>query len=313
MRADLLHVVAAVANPIRWASRITLAKQFIEHMLASGVQLTIVECAYGQRPFELAGDKRFNHVAVRADGSALVWNKEPLLNLGATRLPGDAEYIAFLDADITMRSPTWAADTVHALQRYHVVQPWSNCLDLGPNGELIETHTALFKLAHHKKPIIQGPNAGPNTYTCFGHPGYGYAFRRQTLNDLGGLIETAGLGAADHHAGMALLGRVGDSIPGNMTEGYKAPLQLWQARASRFVAQNVSYVGNVIEHSWHGNKASRAYVSRWDILIKWGFDPLTDLKKNVYGVVELAGNKPGLRHDIDLYFSSRSEDSNTLG
>ncbi len=42
MRSDLLHVIAAVANPVRWQSRIRLAGEFIEHMLDSGVQVTIV-------------------------------------------------------------------------------------------------------------------------------------------------------------------------------------------------------------------------------------------------------------------------------
>jgi hypothetical protein len=37
------------------------------------------------------------------------------------------------------------------------------------------------------------------------------------------------------------------------------------------------------------------------------------LKRNTYGVLELAGNKPQLRHDIDCYFRARDEDSNTLG
>ena len=48
MRPDLLHVVAVVANPIRWESRLRLYRQFEERMLDSGVQLTTVECAYGE-------------------------------------------------------------------------------------------------------------------------------------------------------------------------------------------------------------------------------------------------------------------------
>jgi hypothetical protein len=125
------------------------------------------------------------------------------------------------------------------------------------------------------------------------------------------LPETAALGAADHHCAMALIGRVDESIPSNIGEAYKAPLRLWQSRAIAHIAKNISYVPGTIEHFWHGPKVKRAYVDRWKILIDNHFDPTTDLKKNTYGVVELASNKPQLRHDIDRYFRSRNEDANT--
>jgi hypothetical protein len=57
---------------------------------------------------------------------------------------------------------------------------------------------------------------------------------------------------------------------------------------------------------------NRKYVDRWKILTKYGFDPDTDLIRNTDGVLELAGNKPGLRREIDTYFRMRDEDSTTL-
>ncbi len=65
MDASLLHVVAVVANPVRWHSRIQLYREFEQHMLDSGVHLTTVECAYGDRPYELNTNTRVNHVPVR--------------------------------------------------------------------------------------------------------------------------------------------------------------------------------------------------------------------------------------------------------
>jgi hypothetical protein len=309
MRNDLLHVVTCVSNPIRWQSRIALYKAFEQHMLASGVKLTTVECAFGERPFEL--DNRYvNHVKVRANAGALVWNKEPLLNIGIARLPADAKYIATIDADVAFRNADWAAETVHALQHYPVVQPWSDCYDLGPNGVHLELHRSFCRLAYEGKPIMQGPGTQGGPYQ-FGHPGYAWAWTRQALEWAGGLIETAGLGAADHHMATALIGRVGDSIPEALGEAYRAPLHIWQARVGTHIARNISYVPGTIEHTFHGAKGKRAYVDRWKILIENNFDPVIDLKRNTYGVIELAGNKPQLRHDIDRYFRSRNEDANT--
>jgi hypothetical protein len=305
MRPELLHVVTCISNPVRWKSRVRLYHEFARHMLESGVHLTTVECAYGDRPFELDRDPWVHHVPVRA--KTLVWTKENLLNLGVARLPQDWQYVAFIDADIFFRTPNWAAETVHALQQYDVVQPWSDCYDLGPDGEHMQLHRAFCRLWQDGRPIKPG-QAGYQ----FGHPGYAWAFTRVALDQLGGLIETAALGAGDHHMAMALIDRVEETIPGYLAAGYRRPLEDWQERAAIFIKGNISYVPGTIEHGFHGSKQKRKYIDRWEILRRNAFDPSVDLKRNVWGVFELAGNKPTLRRDIDRYFRSRDEDSNTV-
>ena len=42
-------------------------------------------------------------------------------------------------------------------------------------------------------------------------------------------------------------------------------------------------------------------------LLNISFDPFDDLKRNVFGVLELAGNKPDLTRDIEIYFRLRDE------
>lgn len=308
MHAEHLYVVTVVSNPVRWQSRMRLYKLFEQHMLDSGVNLTTVEVSFGERPPCLS-NPHVNHVKLRGNGHAIAWHKESALNIGISRLPQNAKYIATLDADIEFRRKDWAEETVQALQHYHAVQPWSDCYDLGPNGEHIDHHKSFCSLVHHKKPIVQGPNACKGPYR-FGHPGYAWAYTRQALEWLGGLIDTAVLGAADHHMALALIGRVHDSIPKKLLSSYGDPLVRWQERACQHICRNIGYVLGTIEHAFHGPKAARGYVDRWDILHRHGFDPCADLKRNTYGILELAGNKPGLRHDIDLYLRGRREDSN---
>ncbi len=301
---DPLHVVTAIANPIRWQSRTRLYRQFEEHMLDSGVHLTVVECAYGDCPHEFADNPHITHVPVRA--RSLLWTKENLLNIGLGRLPQDWRHAAWIDADITFRHRDWALETIHALQQYDVVQPWSDCYDLGPNDEHLQVHRSFCRLAHEGAPIAS------NNYT-FAHPGYAWAATRRALTLLGGLIETAALGAGDHHMALALLGLVRNSVPGDIGDGYLRPLLRWQDRANRHLAGNIGYVPGSIEHDWHGAKPKRAYGDRWAIVTRNAFDPAADLIRNTWGVLELAGNKPQLRLDIDRYFRARDEDSNSLG
>lgn len=309
MRSELLHVVCTVSNPIMWKSRIRLYQEFERHMLESGVNLTTVEVIFGDRTSELSCDPAVSHIRIPANGHALAWNKESALNIGISRLPPEAKYIATLDADIRFHKPDWAVRTVNALQHYHVVQPWGDCYDLGPDGDHLQLHASFCRHFHEGKPIKQGVNA--SSYYQFAHPGYAWAYTRQALEWVGGLVETAALGAADHHMAMALIGKVGDSIHGKMTDAYRMPLVEWERRATKHIASNIGYVPGTISHGFHGGKAKRGYVDRWEILVRHAFDPTIDLKRNTFGLIELAGNKPALRHDIDRYFRRRMEDANT--
>jgi hypothetical protein len=314
MRSDLLHIVTAVANPIRWKSRLALARSAVASWLKEpNVAVTLVECAYGGRDYELAdlAGPRVTHVPVRA--FTLAWNKENLLNIGVSRLPADAAFIGAFDADIAFRKSGWANEVIAALDLYPVVQPWQTAYDLGPNDSHLQTHTSFASLWHGAKPVVAlGPKfwkfqGGPYDYS---HSGYAWAWQRRALDLVGGLFEDAGMGSGDHVMALALVGAADRSFPGHVAEAYRKAVMTWQARALTHVNLKLGFVPGTIEHSWHGSKARRQYVDRWDMFLEHGFDPSTDLKRNTFGVIEFAGNKPALEAAFDRYLRSREEDGN---
>lgn len=283
-------------------------QEWAQHMLDSGVHLTVVECQYGERPFacDIPG---VNHIRTRAN--SLVWEKERLLNIGIASLPDDWQNVAWIDSDVFFRRPDWARETEESLHLYDVIQPWTNCYDLGPNDEHMQLHTSFCSLWLDGQPIKQGPEAHRSPYT-FAHPGYAWAATRQAITAVGGLIDIAALGSGDHHMALGLIGRADESYPKAISDGYKRPILQWQERAMRAINGNIGAISGTIEHHFHGSKANRAYESRWDILVRNHFDPDTDLIRNPWQVWELAGNKPDLRRGIDRYFRRRNEDANTL-
>ena len=139
MKSELLHVFTARFNPIRWSQPHNNYVEWAKHMLDSGVHLHVAEVQYGHRPYEciLPG---VNHIPLHADSWA--WSKECAIMQAIYRVP-EAKYIAVVDSDVYFRNSNWAEETVHALQHYRVIQPWKTAFDMGPNGELLQTHSSF--------------------------------------------------------------------------------------------------------------------------------------------------------------------------
>lgn len=315
MRPELLHVVTAIANPVRWESRIRLARDAIREWLNDGVHVYLVECAYGDRPHDLTNidHPNFHHIGVRA--RTLVWNKECLINIGIARVPHDAKHIGTFDADIHFRDRQWAQEAVHELQLYPVIQPWSDCYDLGPRDQHIAHHVSFCRQFFHGQPVIPGgknfwkSDSGPYLYP---HSGYAWCWNRNVLDETCGLLEVGGMGSGDHHCALSLVGAAHASMPKGTSEEYARHVYQWQARALKAVNKKIGFTWGTIEHAFHGKKADRKYVPRWDMFVKHQFSPFTDLIRNSYGVLEFAGNKPALEREFDNYMRSRAEDTNSL-
>lgn len=312
MRSDLLHVVTMVSNPVRYAARYRLFHQFVEDMKDAKVKLTVVEVAFGDRQFEVPPSDSYQLIQLKTFDE--LWVKENAINIGISRLPADWQYVAWIDSDIAFTRPDWAKETVHQLQHHMVVQLFSKAVDLTPDFEILHNHNG-FVYSYHKNNFH--PPAGPGDYgqyqeeRAFWHPGYAWGARREAIDSLGGLIDFAILGSADHHMAMALIGEVGRSVPNNVSPRYLKKLKLWEEKALRYLMGDVGYVPGTIYHFWHGKKASRKYVERWEIIRKNKFDPDLDLIKDWQGLWQLqvtTKRQERLRDEIRVYFRQRNED-----
>ena len=206
-----------------------------------------------------------------------------------------------------MNRDGWALETVQQLQHFQVVQLFQNCIDLGPNGQTLQTHCGFVWSYLERKPFGTGYS--------YWHPGYGWAANRYAIDSLGQLFDVAILGSGDRHMALGLIGQAQSTFDERrqpLNNEYVRHVLRWQDRATKYIKRDIGFVPGTILHEWHGKKKDRKYVERWEILIRNGYDPEQDLKRDWQGVYSLTDRSIQLRDDLRFYLKSRNEDSMDL-
>lgn len=335
-QADLSHfyVITPISNPIQYKRRYELYWRFKEMCDAAAVKLITVEQAFGNRQFMVTEPGNPYHVQVRTVEE--LWHKENMINVGAKRaleIDPLAREFAWVDADVrsTMPPRDWFEKTWHALQHYEFVQMFSDLVDLDiedcvtskPSRSFMANYirlgspdaVELRKMALANNPdVYYQPSESTTKELYLGHPGGAWAANVDAFNKVGGLIDYAILGSADHYMAYALLGALQASVLGRTYQGqYADKIMNWQARAERWIKKDVGYVAGTVTHDFHGEKKNRGYGSRWRILVDNKFNPETDVKYDAQGLLQLEtwdDRQIKLRDQIRAYFRSRNEDQN---
>ena len=153
-----LYVVSMYSNPSRWNARRQLFNDFRLRLAGNPtVVLYVVEVAFGDRPFEVTEPNNPQHIQLRSSDE--LWLKENALNIGISRLPADARYIAYLDGDVQMSRYDWALETIHLLQHYDAVQLFSTFSDMDASHRPISvTPGFAYRYAQHILPPEYYPN-----------------------------------------------------------------------------------------------------------------------------------------------------------
>ncbi|MES2040432.1 MAG: hypothetical protein V4495_21645 [Pseudomonadota bacterium] len=303
-----LVVLTTYFNPCRYASRRRNYDVFMQGMRAAGVTCITVECAFGEAAFELPAAVD----VLQLRSSTLLWQKERLLNLAASWLPGSCRYVAWLDCDIVFENKYWAKELVTVLQQYPVAQVWESCLRLERDGsaglagtqpDRVDSFAAVMR--------AQPATLHAGRYDTHGHTGYGWAMRR-SLFDSVGLYEAAISGSADHFMAHAIYGDYNFCIQNALKHDHAqiAHLQAWGQRFHEQVQGGLGVVRGEIRHLWHGETQYRRYFLRMHEITDLGFNPWTDLSVRAGQPLEWHADmrKPGLRQYFVDYFQSRRED-----
>ncbi len=318
-----IDVIAVVSNPMQYESRYRLYKTFADDLKQQSVKVTLwtIELLHGAHPPKVTSSYHENHIQLWTSAlQGVVWHKENLINLAMnhvfSRSP-DSRYIAWVDADLKFE-PDAFEKTIHALQHYDIVQMWSHLINLDPKGGILNSGVGISFMYAYLNGISR-QNSSAYEQGC-GSPGGAWAARRDALNRIGcglgsPLIDWNIVGGGDRSFAAALIGKIEWQMNPRYSKSYNQSMEIYQEAALDEIKKNVGYVDNTVRHLWHGRVVDRGYDTRWRILEDWQFDPLTDLARDVSGVLRLVvrnNRQIGLRDALRKYFQTRNEDATTI-
>src|SRR5262245_44674343 len=115
-RSETVWVITSYFNPMRYRRKRSNFKIFREYLRAP---LVAVELAYSSE-FELQEEDA--EILIQLRGSAILWQKERLLNVALAALPETCRYVAWIDCDIVFGLADWTQSVSSLLDRCPILQ-----------------------------------------------------------------------------------------------------------------------------------------------------------------------------------------------
>jgi hypothetical protein len=294
---EKLNVVIMMSNPCNFKRRVQLATEFIQRAENyPGMTLYVAELVYGDNDYQITNADNPHHLQLRTDSP--LWHKETVIRVAIDKLlPDDWTKVAWVDADLDFDNIHWAQDTVKLLDYYDIVQCFSHCIDMDINEDPMNIwQGAGFQYCHKMKRGLK---------MNYWHCGYAWACTRKFYEQMGGLYDVSILGSGDHNMMTAWLGSP-DSIPGTCHPDYKKTIEAYTRQVK---GASIGYTPGVIRHFFHGSKVNRKYRERWEILVRYQYNPVEHTKRDDNGLLIASDTCPkGLLEDIYQYFLERNED-----
>jgi hypothetical protein len=271
--------------------------KFINRMREYEVPLYGVELSL-TGVFETEGMPNWTHINVKKEN--ICFQKEACINLLEKIVPEHFKKLAWIDADLDFKNISWYSDTIAALNKYKVVQMYSECHYTDENGDIEKVVPAIMK------------DGKPTSIRVFSDssPGYAWAARRD-LWKYGGLYPYAFVGGGDVAFSLAILNlEITDKLKenigiSNINENCKK-FNSWISGVSSYVSRSVGCINDKIIHSWHGSLENRAYNTRYEIYKNVCID--SDVVISEDGILELPTVSENVKDKIFNYFKNRLED-----
>jgi hypothetical protein len=298
-------VVTSYFNPVGYRRKLLNYKVFRQRLAAP---LVAVELSH-DAPFELGPDDA--DILVQLRGGDVMWQKERLLNVAIGHLPGDCDYVAWLDCDVIFGRSDWVSAAIRELDHVSLCQLYRSVYHLARAVVSIGRESAILcheSIGYAVASGLVAPVAsiGDSAAGIFKR-GHGWCTRRELLG-AHGLYDRNILGGGDRLVAHAVTGQVEEVIVlDGMTPSHADDYRQWAARFCQAV-NGIGYIEGDLFHLWHGDLERRRYRTRLRILSSCGYDPATDIALDTEGCWRWNSSKPELHRMVREYFEQRDED-----
>lgn len=321
--SDALWVITSYYNPAGYRRRLHNFRAFRRHLSAPLLVVELTPQGIG----ELQDDDA--DIVVRLRGEDRIWQKERLLNIGATLLPSHVHYVAWVDADLLFSDPCWPVSARAVLDAHGgMVQLFdmAHHLPFGINPQTVDVAQCagsppLLKGISFARSMREGmfdeiedewgkrSNGIETRNDLYNVRGFAWAARRDTLNACG-LYDGNVIGGSDSIAALALLDQIERTwIRRPYTEAHQAHARQWADGARQAgLFDHIDDLPQTAYHLWHGTMENRNYAGRYQILTGNDFDPARDLIFIPGKPLQWTNPDSALAKAVGEYFFSRRED-----
>lgn len=307
-RAAGMWAITSFYNPAKYRQRAINYRAFRRGL---AIPLITVELSF-DGGFELNQDDA--DILVQIRGSAMLWQKERLLNLALTQVPDRVEYVAYLDCDVMFEGDGWVLAACSALSEYSFVQLFSERVDLPP-GVSLPSPDALPT----GQGIISALRMLDRTsdrfdellVTCMRRSSFGLAWAtHREFIQRHSFYDAMIIGSGDRAMVCAMIGRAMDAVATLELNPARAEHYLrWAEPIARAVRGRVGSIAGTIHHLWHGDPLGRRYRRRHNDFARFEFDPFVDIRVGPEGAWEWTHPVSDIEAFLRDYFRSREEDS----
>lgn len=300
-------ILMAFYNPARYRRSLKNILYLISVFKTYGIPYFVAECTFGSYRPQIPG------ATLVLRSNSYMFYKEQLINRLEPLVPPQYTKLVMLDGDILFDTPDWLDHISMALEKYDIVQPFSQACWLSPDNTIITSKKYGYGYVLSKGIRIRVEDR--HAY----HPGFAWAFRRSVFRSIGGFYDRAIVGAGDMMFACTFLPReffdrhrVEMSIPSMIAEGWED----YRGRVES-VAPKVGYIDIKALHLFHGLSGSRQYRTRYKLLLDKldgrAWDSLIEIGEGAgSGNGTVAGlyqfKDVHLRNALLEYFRGRDED-----
>lgn len=193
-----------------------------------------------------------------------LWQKEAMLAHLLSQLPKNIGKVVWMDADVVLDC-NLIKEVENVLEHKTNAQIFHSYVSLGKNGEVVLDGLGRLKL---------------------GHPGYGWAFKREIIHDCG-FFKWDAFGTNDIVMGNILCGFdvYDQNDPYLKLSGYMNVIEKWKNKLKKRNIGKPGYIECKCTHLYHGEYDNRYYTQRKKAPVIKNFDPTTDLEEDSIGLL----------------------------